>query len=306
MKQVIEDFGDITGYNMKQYLEDFVVFIETKQQDIFDYYNGQVKEPNILSFNELSRLLTEYDKVTELIIINKNNFSNVSFWDLVDIVDDTKIQLDTVNKYYKWLRSSVVDNVLGEKIEVDYILNQNQTLEELSKEIGSTDYLDDWSKLSLRNDIKEEDYTKEGGILFKVSFKNNLGFYINSVVDVIQGESVYGKDLDLKIQFENNDLKVLSPKETFLQTTKILLNLKSGDSSEFPQDGIQKDMIVGNRGLVSVFYSSIFRQMYSVFSKDDTIKSILIANMSVDQDSEIIEVQIESRLNEVITQNIIT
>jgi hypothetical protein len=131
---------------------------------------------------------------------------------------------------------------------------------------------------------------------------------VQSVVDVIFGESVYGKDLQQKLEFENDDLKVLGYQETIKQAFNIALNLRRGDNPEFPNDGLQSSLIIG-QNLNSILYPSILRQLYDTFAKDDTMKSIAITNINHNnigiKDTVELDIQAETRIGEIINDLII-
>jgi len=139
--------------------------------------------------------------------------------------------------------------------EFDFTLKQNQTIENLIQDIGSSNRDQDWINLALRNDLKEEDYTPEGGVVLKATFQNNAKIEILSVLDNIQGTNVYGKDIYRRFIFEDNDLLSLSPENTIHQAFDINIELRRGDNPEFANDGLQSSLIVGSN-LNSILYPS--------------------------------------------------
>lgn len=125
---------------------------------------------------------------------------------------------------------------------------------------------------------------------------------------MIFGESVYGKDLQKKLEFADDDLKVLGYKETIRQAFEIALNLRRGDNPEFPNDGLQSSLVIG-QNLNSILYPSLLRQLYDVFAKDDTMRSIAIVDVkhgnSGLKDTVELAVQAETRIGELIDNLII-
>jgi len=121
--------------------------------------------------------------------------------------------------------------------EVEIPFNQGQTLESIERDrIGNSDWQNSWANLALKNDLREEDYTPEGGFLIKANFDFVASdFRINAIVDSPIGDRVLGLDIANKIEFDVNeqDLVVLSPKDTFTQNANNLLNLRKGDNPEF-------------------------------------------------------------------------
>lgn len=296
-------FEEVSNYNLSQYITDFVAFVKEDQQRIADYYNFDSNSVPTSSFLKLDSLKKERDKVQILIQENKSRFIRSDFWELVENLDDISIKLDTISNYSKYYKSSISKSGSSNNVEMTYILRQNQTLESLSNEIGYSNPDDDWVNLSISNNMREEDYDLQGGHIFKFTFQNDYRIQLKSVIDNITVDNLYGKDLDKKLSFVDNDLNTLSPKDTIYQAVNILIGLIKGDVPEFPNDGIDKQLISKLNKSFNVF-PSLFRQIYNVFSKDDTIKAITLNDIKIIEDSVRMEIQIETRLSELITQHI--
>lgn len=310
MKEVVEGFTELTGYDLVGFMTDFADFFEKNSPSIIDFYKGILEELPSSNIDELERLIKEVNKIEEIFISNRDSFNTSNYCDLVDICGDIKVKLLTIQNTSKWVRSSITLNNYSSNIEVDVTLNQNETLERLAKKVGYLEENDDWIDLALRNDIIEEDYTSQGGLRLKVSLQNNSKINVLSVVDSVQGDSVYGIDIQKVLEFENDDLKTLSYKDTISQAFNIALNLRRGDNQEFPIDGLESSLIVG-QNFNSILYPSIFRQYYQVFAKDDTFKNITILDIkqvtdkTLSKDMVQLKVQAQTRLDEVITENIL-
>lgn len=308
MKEVVENFTDITGYNLTLFMTDYADFMEQESQSIVDFYSGNSDILPASSVSENDRLIDETKKIGSLFKSYQDGFNTSDYVDLIDIIGDIQVSLLTIQNSAKWTRSSVTDNRYTSSIEVDSTLKQNQTLEQLSREVGYLDGENDWTEIAIRNGTREEDYTSTSGLKLKVSLQNNLRINIQSVVDVIFGESIYGKDIQKKLEFENDDLKVLGYQETIRQAFEIALNLRRGDNPEFPDDGIQSSLVIG-QNLNSVLYPSLLRQLYNTFSKDDTMRSIAITDIKHGntglKDTVELAVQSETRIGELIDNLIV-
>ena len=299
-------FEDTTQYPLSDFLNGYTNFINIEYIDLIGYYKGLIIETPIDIFSKLNNLLTEYYKLSDIIQISKNSFETVAYWDLLDMIDNIGIELKTLEKLSKWLRSSITDSKYTGNVEVQEVLRQNESLENLTDRMGYTDQQEIWLDIARRNDLREEDYDKQGGnILMLVVKKLTESIFLESVVDNISGEKVYGLDLPVKLTFDSDeeDITVLNYKETVLQAAKILINLKRGDVPEFPTDGLQVDLIVGN-SIGSIAYPIIFRQLYSIFDKDDTFKQLGIENILQQNDGISMDLLIRTKLNETITENI--
>lgn len=303
MKEVVDNFSDITGYDLTGFMNSYADFMEEESQSIIDFYSGITDILPASSVKNNKDLIDETKKIESLFKSYQDSFNTSDYVDLIDMIGDIQVSLLTIKNAAKWTRSSVTDNRYTSDVEVDTTLKQNQTLEQLSREIGYLDQDNDWVDIAVRNDTREEDYTSTSGLQLKVSLKNNLKINIQSVVDVIFGESVYGKDLQRKLEFEDDDLKVLGYKETIRQAFEIALNLRRGDNPEFPNDGLQSSLVIG-QNLNSVLYPSLLRQLYDVFAKDDTFKGLQIVDIKHGntglKDTVELAVQAETRIGELI------
>lgn len=299
-----ENFEKITKYPLRKYLATFLSFLDVEQINIINYFNGISKKPDIASFDKLKLLIKESETLNEVIINHANNFTTVDFWELVDVIEDVKIKLQSIDNASKWLRSSITKNNFNPNPELDYILHQRQTLEDVSGNIlSSNDRDNDWSDIAMHNDLEEEDYTPGGGNILKLVFENGQSLRLQSVVDNIQGDKVYGLDLQKKLEFSDNDLTVLGYKDTIRQAADILGRLRKGDNPEFPEDGVQSTLAVGSN-IGSVTFPSIFRQMFATFATDDTFKSFAITDIKQEQDTVQIEYSVETRRDEIISNGV--
>ena len=132
----------------------------------------------------------------------------------------------------------------------------------------------------------------------------NLGIVVNSVVDVISGKSIYGRDLTKYISFVSDDLTSLEYDDTIKQAVEINLNLKKGDNPNFPTLGVQRAAIIGvNRNTLN--FPIITRQLIETFNSDDTLKDFQVVNLKIDQDNLFIEIKVSTRLNEVQPYNLV-
>jgi len=297
MKEILNNFKSITGYDLASYLKRYADFVENYQQNVLDYYGGLTDNPDSTSFNELKYLTNQKDIVDQIFIRNKEDFPNFSYWDLIDMISDISTAIDTVNNSGKWQRSAVTSSSFSNKTEVSVTLRAGQTLENLAKELGYDDPDNDWIDIAQRNNLQEEDYDPDDNKILSVSFQNTVSITINTIIDNIQGESVLGLDIQRGFEFEDDDLKTLSYKQTIEQAFKIILNLMRGDIPEFPNDGLQRSLVVGTN-VGSLSYPSIFRQIFQSFAKDDTFSKMTIDNIEQKEGSVWFTVGVQDRLND--------
>lgn len=301
---ILEHFQVITRVNVEDFLLRVSSFISSHYQKIVDYYQRNTVLP-IETVSELNALRSEASQISDIFNVYVESLSNTTaeIWELIDMFDVVRTTLLTIANSSRWLRSTkrLTQNNLT---FTDYILKQGQTLESLASEIGYIDTDNDWAKIALDNDLQEEDYTLAGGTNLKVTFINNTNYQVNTVIDSVIGERVYGLDLYRKLTFENNDFKTLSYRETILQQTEILVGLIKGSVPEFPEDGISKDLLGGNVNALQ--YPQLIRQQVGVFEKDERYKSVEVTHINHQKDALMIELKIITKLKEVLNEQLVT
>lgn len=297
---ILDQFGQLMKYPIKAYLNRYAVFVELHRQNIYNYYAGKTKGPNAKSFAELSHLLTESQRLENIIENKRNSLNNGAYWVLAELLSDILIELETTSNASKWLRSAIGKNVFTPGVEVEYTLRQLQTLEQVAGDIvGSSSRDQEWVTIALRNDLREEDYDTEGGNILAISGKNNATIKLNSVVDNISGKKVYGLDIDKKLQFVDDDLKALSYDDTIKQAVGILGGLRRGMTPEFPTDGVGAGSGVGtNRS--SMAFPILMRQLSATFRRDDTLQALSIKSIKLEQDALFMTFEVTTRLGELL------
>jgi hypothetical protein len=294
---ILQEFYEKTGYPISTFIANFVNFIDNDYPKVVSYFSGENPTANAVAFNNLNSLLIENNKLFETVSLNSNVLNNYKWWVLIEEIENIDTRLSTIQNTSKWLRSSITQ-VNFTPTSVGVILQQQQTLEQLSRNVANIkNWNDDWAQIAQQNGLEEEMYTTEGGNYLLISPQGSNNIVLRTVVDNIVGDKILGIDLNKKIQFENNDLQVLSPRDTFIQTVQILSQLKLGDNPDYPQIGLNKKFIVGtNRNALS--YPTIIRQMGESFSTDDTIKSFSIDNIRRESDALYLDFSVASRIGE--------
>lgn len=296
---IIVDFQSVTKYDIGQFLADYISFVETDYGNIVNYYNGSTSIIPKDSFAFLSYLIDEQKNIIDIIILNASVLDNYGYWILVEKIEDIGSALETASNASKWMRSNLTRDGYKNSVAVEFVMSQGQGLEQVERDNLKSNDADGWINTALENQLREEDYDLNGGTLIKVIFKNNASIVLNSVVDNIDTkEKTYGKDIDKRLVFENDDLVTLSYNDTLLQSAKILADLKRGDDPAFPDRGLDVRNVLGG-SLAGISYPTIFRQLAENFSTDDSFKSFSITDIARDRDAIILKFQVETRTGEV-------
>lgn len=293
MQIAIFEFEEITKYKISTFLSDVATFFTKDYKKITDYYDGSTNEINSIHLDNHNRLLNEADKITSLFIRNKNAFNTIEFWELLEFFEDIKTKLQKVSVIKKYIRSSRDDMNYLSGIATDYTIGSEQTLEEVSQLLQEDTPDDDWINIAVSNDLKEIGYTIDGGKKITLYKERFIRDFVTSVLDTMNGEKIYGLDINKKIKFVNNDLDVLSYKDTVYQAVDILSKLKKGDIPEYPSIGIDNIFVGSNLSAFS--YSAIIRDLTRNFETDDLFINFKIKELKIEQDSLHIDFEINTK-----------
>jgi hypothetical protein len=300
---VLADFEQLTSYDIVPFLQEYVSFTEEHYSNIVNYYEGSSLVVPADSFNKLKWLTGEQKQIVEIFQANASSLDTYDYWILLEYIEDIGSVLATAGNASKWLRSVPTSNGYKQVISLTHIAKQGQTIESIERTVlASSAPEDSWVETALENDLAEEDYTPEGGYLLKVNFKNNSALFIQSVVDNIDSaEKTYGLDVKRKLEIVNNDLVTLDYWDTIMQTVENYSKMLRGDNPSLPDDGIDKKSIVG-KTLAAVSYPIVFRQLASLFAKDDSFKEFQIQDVKREKDAVYIYFQVKTRAGDAIPQ----
>lgn len=290
---VLDKFKKVTNYDLSKYLDDTSEFFVNSVPDIVSYYNGNFIKKTV--FTDLVRLYKESKKVDTLINVSNSSLSsNTGWWDLVETLSEIRTKLETVQNLAKWLRSSYVFG-WEKNTKVEIVLGQYSTLEDVSTNLGNPNPNEDWAEIAVANNLLEGDYTKAGGNVLSISKQDNKVFNTESVVDVMVGDNILGKDLPKKLTINDLDIGYLSTAATMQQSAEILLNIVKGSVLEFPYLGVSQK---AGTSLFDFKLSSVGREVQATFKTDDSFKSVQMGKSGKEsEDAYSYEFFIVSRLN---------
>lgn len=291
---ILDKFNKVTSYDLYQYFTDYGDFLDTQFKQLVAYYKGN-SSVDKHAFTELNRLYKESLKIEGIISSLSSSLSSTTeFWDLNDNLSIIKTKLESTLNLAKWMRSSYIYGYENQS-KVKYIVKQNQTLENVSFSLGSSTPNEDWVGVAVENGISEMDYTSKGGNILDVKKEDNSTFNITTVVDVMVGDNILGKDIQRKLEITEEDIVTLNTVDTMNQSAEICLTTVRGSVPEFVYLGISKDFV--GSALQSLRLASLSREVINNFKTDDSFKSVQLISNEVEQDNAFYEFRIESRLH---------
>lgn len=304
LENTIEIFQNKTNFRLAEFLVEANSFFSNEFNDIVNFYSGN---KNTLDRSQIKTLTSLYEKSLYLQKIfrdNKFQFNTVDFWELLDIVEDIKVKLSTTKNMSKYLRSTI-RNSLDKKngFVFETILENQETLEDVSINKLKNSFEEDWFDIALENDLKEIDWDISGGKelkLRKMVFQSDL---VTSMIDNTISDRIYGRDISKKLTYEDDDLKSLNYKETVNQTVEILASLNKGDIPEYREIGIPTSLYKGSN-FSQLNYSSIVRELNKNFSTDDLFYGFNVLEMEYKDGDLYIKYEVNTKYELVIIKNI--
>ncbi|MBS0031612.1 hypothetical protein ACTJJ0_30810 [Chitinophaga sp. 22321] len=302
----LQEFQQITGKNISEFFQKALNFFSNDYRSLSAYYAGKTSSIKSDPFARLAELESLSQVFFAAFHAHAPQLTNVKWWYLLEELENIDNRLRMIRNIHRWARSSRSNVSYLKNIELDYTMPAGQTLERISRDIlESSNPQDEWTDIALRNNLREEDYSADGGVNLKLTSPvNNRNIQVATVVDTMQGKSMLGKDLHRGLQFVDNDLRCLGYDETVYQSVEILACLKKNDNPHAPSDGLQSAVIVGaNRA--SLNFPIIVRQLSATFATDDTLQDFAVNEIKVVDDNLFISYQVKTRLNETIDGRIL-
>lgn len=292
----LDKFYTLTGINILDFTNRYNSFINIDLGNIISYYKGN-SEVNKTCFHNLLSLMVELKKIDRLFSFHSSSLSDtLEFWELQDSLSEYRTSLEKIMNLGKWMRSSYV---LGfeDNAKINYILKQGESLERLSSNMGSINPNKDWVEISLDNSLKELDYGLGGGNQLKVkNINKNKEYNIQTTVDFMVGDNILGKDIDVFLQFEDDDVLSLSPKSTAVQSAYICLSTVKGSVPKFLNMGISKSFVGAN--IFTYRSGALMREILENFRTDDSFRSVELVDFVIEQDVVRYDFRIFSKLND--------
>jgi hypothetical protein len=301
---VIDDFKQKTGVDLTSFFSSVTSFFSSDYQTLVQYYTGQISTISSVPYQNLQSLQNQLSSIFSTFQNFKNSLGEYKYYELLDLIEQIDSRVQTAQNINRWARSSATSVAYAPVQELNYTLSEYESLEKVAQNVqGSQNPEDDWYSIAVRNNLEEEQYTSEGGTNIQVTGNKQsvYAFPLNSVVDVINGKSVYGKDIqkELTIDPVTQDVVVLGYDDTINQACQILGSLKKNSNPDFRDSGLQKSLVVGGTK-ATLNFPVIQRQFADTFATDDTIKDFTITSIGVTGNVLNMAYSVQTRLQEVL------
>ena len=302
MIQALEKFKKLTGYDIKKFFEDFILFCNSNYPLIVAYYTGQEGVDVGDSFDKLDKLISSSEEIEPLFYLKSNGLSGINFWELLDYFSDCQTKLWTINNSSKWLRSSRIGRYSSGSA-VDRVLKTNESFENVANDLGSSNPDNDWVDISKNNFVEEEDYTPNNSDkMFKI-YSNSQGVHdITNIVDNLDSEKILGKDIDVYFRFVDGDIATVIYEDAVKQAFNTILSSLKGSIPEFPEYGIPNESI--GSSVNAVQYPMLFKHLINMFQRDARWVEVNLLDIYKEEDNLYMQISAKTVTNNYLKTNI--
>lgn len=293
--QSIIDFETITKYPLRNFLQDYSNFMTDNYQYIYKYFNGQTINIDNRHFSALMKITVDCKDVCAQFKNFANRLDNCGFWELYEYLTDLNDTIERVNKLPKFLRTALSKHGYKPCFEMKATVGNMKTMDDVGNSINSIngDETQDWVALMRSNDLNENDWAIDKMSNVNVYVNNRSKIVVESILDMPIGERVYGIDIDRKIAFENNDLKLMKYEDNIKQKCDILITLLRGDIPENLLLGVSPILLSST--IKNYGYAKISEEIVNTFMQNDLFDEVSVKDISFDNGSVNIKIDIKTK-----------
>lgn len=276
ISEVAYKFQEITKFDLQKYFLDYADFMRNKFPYIHAYYGGETESIDASHMDALHSLIERSDNLIRLFSTFGAKLGNVGYWELQNYCQDLRDTLYKVEKLPKYLRTSKTSRGYKPYIQSEVNVGGYKDFKDISELVGDEEITEE--NLILNNDLEEEDYEIDELKQANIYVRNNSGVTVETILEPPIGNRIYGKDIDVKIEFADDDINVKKYEDNVKQKIEILLQLRTGDIPEFPTLGRSKT--VGDN-LTDFNYADLMRELQGIFLQDDLFADVSVDDISI-------------------------
>lgn len=275
---VANEFENITKFALLQYFQDYRDFLQNDYSDVYAYFSGSTESIDSSKINKINNLLSRSNNLTRTFQTFAGKLGNVGYWELQQYCQDLKDTLERISKLPKYLRTAKTCRGYKPFVQITEDIGGMKTIQDVADKFGNITE----QELILNNDLEESDYDIDKLSPITALVDNKRGVVVTTIMEQPAGKKVYGKDINRKITFQDNDLSIVVYESNIEQKSDILLGLMKGDIPEFPVLG--KNIQAGSYSQYN--YAELVSDLRDNFLQDDMFESIDITDIDV-KDGEI-------------------
>lgn len=286
ISEIANEFENITKFALLDYLIKYRDFLQNDYSDIYAYYSGNTETINVEKLNTLSELLSSSNDLIRTFQTFSGKLGNVGYWELQRYCQDLRDTLERINKLSKYCRTAKTSRGYKPYVQVSGEIGGMKTVQDLANQVGGITE----NELIMNNDLQEQDYEIDKLKEIRALVNNKSDVIVTTILEQPVGRKIYGRDINRKISFTDNDLSIVEYEDNVDQKCGILLELNKGDVPEFPNFG--KNLSPGSM-LNKINYAELILDIRENFEQDDLFEDVNIIDISADKTSGDVSLVVE-------------
>lgn len=295
MYRKIIEFEKITKFPLILLLEKYAYFNENYLAGLKLYFSGRADDVDVNAIDAMNELKGNCAELLSIINSYNNKLSDCGFWELIDYLESLNDNIEKIIKLPKYYHVTKTISGYRPIVESNGNVGGMRTFEDVENELryDNFDTQTTWGQIMLNNDIEETAWEIDELKQVKYTISAPESIKVSTILDILQGDNIYGRDISRKITFDDNDLFLVKYADNIKQKCEILLNLKKGDVPEMPLFGVDNKFL--GEGVKAFSYNEVFTQIEGNFLQNDIFDSVEIYDVKFDNGSISISIDIKTK-----------
>ena len=285
---VANEFENITKFELLQYFTDYSDFLQNDYSEVYAYYSGNSESIDNAKLTTLSTLLNKSNNLMRIFQEFAGKLGNVGYWELQQYCQDLKDTLERISKLPKYCRTAKTCRGYKPYVQVNEDIGGMKTIADLADQLGNITE----NELILNNDLEEGDYEIDKLSSITALVENQTNVVVSTIMEQPIGKRIYGKDIQRKIDFSDNDLTIVKYENNVEQKAEILLEINKGDVPEIPNFG---KTVVSGQTYNGYNYGELMSDLQDNFLQDDLFDNVTISDIDYNNGDLYATVKIQTK-----------
>lgn len=295
MESIVIEFQKVTKYPLVEFLAQYRNFMLNSYPEIDRYFSGETASIDNAHLIALKNLTTECGNCMSQFKNFANKFDKCGYWELMEYIGNLEDTIEKINKLPKFRRTSLTKRGYQAVVQVSADVGGFRTMEDVAnvvQNINRDNY--NWVDLMLSNDLNEGDWEIDKLTPLNVLINNTVDVVVTTILDQPIGKRIYGKDINRKVTFVDNDLDIKIWQDNIEQKCDILLSLKRGDVPENMLFGQNAELTIGVTSK-SFSYPELVKNLQNTFLQNDLFQYVEITKFQYENGSMFMYCEIKTK-----------
>lgn len=295
MESIVIEFQEVTKYPLVDFLTQYRNFMLNSFPEIDRYFSGETSSIDNSHLIALKNLTTESSNCMAQFKNFANKFDKCGYWELMEYIGDLEDTIEKINKLPKFRRTSLTTKGYQAVIQVASSVGGFRTMEDVANSVKQLNNDNsNWVDLMLSNDLNEVDWEIDELKPINLFINNTIDVVVTTILDQPIGKRIYGKDINRKVTFVDNDLDIKIWQDNIEQKCDILLSLKRGDVPENMLFGQNASLTIGVTSK-SFAYPELVKNLQNTFLQNDLFQYVEVTKFDLSEGSMNIYCEIKTK-----------